>query len=231
MFNLIQPTMRISRATNQSIKYACTNFHYAKSVPANPIGYNIYNASNEWCGVILYAVGANYQIGSEYDLPIGRVLELVRVALNGKQECTSQALALSLKQLKKDRPLVELIVSYADCDQNHLGTIYQATNWIYVGENGGGSRCGFLVNGKKMHNKSVHSRKIVVNGKSIHCPQTLQAVRQYLDPNAIEIRTKGKRKYLMPLTKNMRKKITPLMKPYPKNDDWVKIDRESFKNQ
>lgn len=137
MFNLIQPTMRISRATNQSIKYACTNFHYAKSVPANPIGYNIYNASNEWCGVILYAVGANYQIGSEYDLPIGRVLELVRVALNGKQECTSQALALSLKQLKKDRPLVELIVSYADCDQNHLGTIYQATNWIYVGENGG----------------------------------------------------------------------------------------------
>ena len=66
----------------------------------------------------------------------------------------------------------------------------------------------------------------------MHCPQTLDAVRKYLDPNAAEFHTKGKRKYLMPMDKKMRKQIEPLRKPYPKNDaDWHKIDREQFKHK
>lgn len=221
--------MRITRATPQAIKYACMNYHYAKAVPVNPIGYNVYNDADEWCGVVLYGTGANNHIGSEYNLPQGGVVELVRVALNGKQEHTSQAVAMSLKQLKKDVPQVRLVVSYADCDQQHLGTIYQATNWIYTGTNNTGSRGGWIIHGKKTHPKSVYSRIVVIDGKRVHCPQTTEAVRKYLDPNAVECITQGKRKYLMPMDKKMRKQITPLAKPYPKNEDWVKIDRKTFK--
>lgn len=152
--------MRLTYATPKAIDYACKHFHYAKAVPVNPIGYNVYNDADEWCGVILYAVGATPHIASPYGLKQGQVLELVRVALNGKQSCTSQAVAMSLKQLHKDCPLCRLVVSFADCDQNHLGTIYQATNWIYEGNMNEGARGAFIVHGKKMHPKSVWSTKI-----------------------------------------------------------------------
>lgn len=221
--------MRLSRATPQAIKYACMHFHYAKAIPVNTIGYNVYNANNEWCGVILYGAGANKHIGNEYNLPQGGVLELVRVALNGKQEQTSQAVVMSLKQLHKDCPLVRLVVSYADCDQSHLGTIYQATNWVYVGTNNINSLGAFIVNGKKTHKKSIYSVMININGKKVHCPLTIEAIRKYIDPKAEPFYTQGKRKYLMPLDKQMKKQIAPLSKPYPKNDDWVKIDRTQFK--
>lgn len=148
--------MRITRATNESIKYACIRFHYAKAVPVNTIGYNIYNDNGEWCGVVLYGRGANNNIGNEYKLKQGEVVELVRVALNGKQECTSKAVAMTLKQLHKDCPLIRLVVSYADCDQNHLGTIYQATNWIFVGTKEVGANGGYIVKGKKVHRRTVN---------------------------------------------------------------------------
>lgn len=221
--------MRISKASKEAIKYACTHFHYAKSVPVNPIGYNVYNDNEEWCGVILYAYGANKNLGTQYNLPLGGVLELVRVALNGKQNHTSQALAMSLKQLKKDVPMCQLIVSYADCDQEHLGTIYQATNWIYTGETTSGNRGGFMIHGKKTHPKSIYSRIVTIDGKRQHCPQTLEMVRRFFDPNATEFITKGKRCYLMPMNKQIRKQVQPLSQPYPKNGDWEKIDRKQYK--
>ena len=218
--------MKLTYATREAIKYACINFHYAKAIPVNTIGYNVYNDRNEWCGVVLFGTGAAKNIGHPYGLFQGQVLELVRVALNGKQSCTSKVVAEALKQLKKDCPLCRLVVSYADCDQNHLGTIYQATNWLYCGKTDVGDTY-FIINGKKTHRKSVHG--ITINGKP--CPQTIEAVKMYLDKNASVFYTKGKRKYLFPLDKKMKKQIEPLRQPYPKEDEgWKKIDRNKFKS-
>ena len=116
--------MKLEKASNKAIKFACMNFHYAKSVPVNVLGYNVFNELKEWCGVILYGTGANNNIATQYNLKQGEVIELVRMALNGKQENTSKALSISLKLIKKDVPLCKLIVSYADKDQNHKGFAY-----------------------------------------------------------------------------------------------------------
>ena len=70
----------------------------------------------------------------EYNLKQGQIIELVRMALNGKQETTSQVLAKAIKKVKQDVPLCKMIVSYADIDQSHKGIIYQATNWYFVGK-------------------------------------------------------------------------------------------------
>lgn len=227
--------MTLTIATKKAVRFACLNYHYAKSVPNPLLSYNVFNSGGEWCGVIIYSYGATPNIGKPFGLVQGEIVELVRVALNGKQECTSQAVAMSLKQLHKDAPNVRLVVSYADCDQSHLGTIYQATNWVYVGETNSGAPSAFLVheNGKlvKMHNRSVYNKRVIIGGKKVRCPQTIAAVRQFIDPNAEVFFTQGKRKYLMPMDKRMRKQIAPLSKPYPKADaDWHKIDREQFKN-
>ena len=223
--------MRLTRANDKAIKYACLKFHYAKCVPVTPLGYNVYNSKDEWCGVILYSLGANYHMAQEYGLAQGECVELTRVALNGKQEATSQAVAMSLKQLKKDCPLVRLVVSYADVDQDHYGTIYQATNWIYVGHKDAGDT-KFIIHGKVTHRKTIHSRIIVENGKKMNCPQTIEYARKYFDPKAEVFITQGKRKYLMPLDKKIRKQVLPLAQPYPKESaDWVKIDRNQFKSK
>lgn len=219
--------MKLTRATPQAIKYACLHYHYSKSVPVNPIGYNVYNDNDEWCGVILYAVGANNEIGRAYNLVQGAVLELVRVALNGKQEQTSKAVSMSLKQLKKDVPQCRLVVSYADCDQHHLGTIYQATNWIYTGtmmQNKTDS--SWVIKGKRYHGRVISDW--VKSRGGLRGLTREQFLKKYYDEDAYQYVTQGKRKYLMPLDKAMRKQILPLSKPYPKNDDWVKIDRTIY---
>lgn len=223
--------MRLTRANNKAIEFACKHFHYAKAVPVNTVGYNVYNDNNEWCGVVLYGTGANNNIVTEYDLKQGECVELVRVALNGKQECTSKAVAMSLKQIKKDLPLCRLVVSYADCDQSHLGTIYQATNWLFVGtmmQNTYDS--SWVVNGKRVHGRIISDW--VKRRGGLQGLTRQQFIHKYYDKNATPYITQGKRKYLMPLDKTTRKRIEPLAKPYPKTDaDWHKIDRNIFKKK
>lgn len=199
--------MKLLYASKEAIKYACQNFHYSKSIPANPVGYSVFNGKGNWCGVVIFAVGANRFIASPYGLRQGQVIELVRVALNGKQESTSKCVSIALRFIRGDCPLAKLIVSYADCDQGHIGTIYQATNWYYEGKKKEGERAGFVINGKRKHDKSIDSMGV---------GQTLEQVRKHLDPNAQKFITKGKHKYLYPLRPEMVKLCKNICKPYPK---------------
>lgn len=50
--------MRVARANAKATEYACKHFHYAKSVPAVQWSYNVYNAADEWCGVIVFGGGS-----------------------------------------------------------------------------------------------------------------------------------------------------------------------------
>ena len=200
--------MKLTLATYEAVKYSCLHFHYAKAIPMALCSFNVYNNQNEWCGTIVYSPGANQNQGKKFGLKQGQVCELVRMALNGKQESTSKALALSIKLLKKYNPLLQLIVSYADCDQEHIGTIYQATNWIYEGlmeQNGGTPK--FRIHGKVTHGRTIAKRR---------WKQNLEWIRKYKDPNAELVYTKGKRKYLYPLSENIKTICKSLAQPYPK---------------
>lgn len=201
--------MRISLATPKAIRYACMNFHYAKSVPTAQYAFNIFNDDNEWCGVIIYGSGANAQIGIPFGLYQGEVLELVRVALNGKQSATSQCLAMTLRELHKIAPHVKLIVSYADLDQDHAGIIYQATNWIYLGKYKEGCVGAFIIKGKKTHPKTVGDRYGTSN---------FDYLKKHVDRNVEKFITKGKHKYIFVFDKKLRRKWMKQSKPYPKNN-------------
>ncbi len=199
--------MRIAPASAFAIRHACLHFHYAKAVPAVQYGYNIYTDNGDWCGVVCFGGGATPRIGSPYGLFQGEVLELVRVALNGKQTATSQCVAAALRELRKDSPVTRLVVSYADVDQGHTGTIYQATNWIYEGLKNKGQRGAFLVNGHRMHPKTVYSKG---------WRQSVEWLRENVDPEAAMVRTEGKHKYLFCFDRKLRKKLLKTSQPYPK---------------
>lgn len=192
--------MRLEIASYKAIKYACMNFHYAKAVPVNTVGFSVFNDKNEWCGVALFGTGASPQIGKQYNLAQGQVIEFVRMALNGKQkDSVSKIMSISLRLLYKKNPLVKLIVSYADQEQGHLGIIYQASNWYYLGE----VKSPPIIEGK--HNKSM--------GGSIG------AARKLLKREPKVYFPKPKHKYIYPLDKSLIPLCKSLSKPYPKKCD------------
>ena len=190
--------MRLEKASYKAVKYACLKFHYAKTVPVTNISYSVFNNKNEWCGVICYGLGANFALGRAYGVVSGQFLELTRMALNGKQESTSKAMAISIKLLKKHKPLVKVLISYADKGQKHLGIIYQATNWMFVDESKSSGWEVFYEN-KWWHNRSIIAR---MNKEEIK--------------NIIKRKKSGKYKYIYPLTKELRERCLELKKPYPK---------------
>lgn len=193
--------MRLEIASNKAVKIACINYHYAKAVPVYRLAYSVFNDDNEFCGVIIYGGGVNPNMGKTYDLVQGQYLELVRVALNGKQGSTSKAVSLSIKLIKKNNPQVKLLISYADKGQNHYGTIYQATNWYFV---------------EDMETSGV---EVFYNGKWTH-PRTV--AKPHINRSALPKRIKsGKRKYLYPLNQELKVYCEKHKQPYPK-----KLERE-----
>lgn len=199
--------MRLEKASQKAIKFACLNFHYAKRFPLYSLSFSVFNNQNEWCGVILYGFGATINISKPYNLPQGSVIELQRVALNGKQESTSKSVAISLNLLKKKCPMIRLVISYADSNQNHTGIIYQAGNWYFEGEKKS-MPIYFNKEGKQIHSRNVNnSGSQLVFGKrsKTYKKDEVKKVTQLL-----------KYKYIYPLHKSLIPLCKSLSKPYPK---------------
>lgn len=203
----VKPQLKIDWATHEAANYACKNWHYSKTLPVGKLVKVGAWENGKFIGVVLFGRGANHNMPKPYGLTQAQCVELVRIALTKHQAPVSKIMAFAIKFLKKTNPNLRLIVSYADLDEGHHGGIYQATNWIYEGLFNAGKRQGFFIKGKVRHNKSVHSMGV---------KQSIDAVRKHIDPNAFEVFTKGKHKYLMALDEDMEKCIQQLAKPYPK---------------
>ena len=201
--------MRLEIASSKAIKYACMNFHYAKAVPTYSIGYSVFNNNKEWCGVVLFGGGASVNMPTKFNLRNGQYLELNRMALNGKQSCTSKVLSIAIKLIKKQCPSVKMLFSYADKGQNHNGIIYQATNWIYI-EDIISSGTEYLFNGVWKHDRGRYNWN--VDFKKL--PKRKKA---------------GKHKYVYPLDSSLIKICKQLAKPYPKKLSGEVESNPSFK--
>ena len=103
--------------------------------------------------------------------------------------------------IKRANPGMRLIVSFADPFYGHHGGIYQAGNWIYSGDSSP-SYMYLLKNGAMAHKRRF-------TGEGWNAPQPIPR-------GAKKIRVPGKHRYLMPLDADMRARVLPLSKPYPK---------------
>lgn len=184
--NAPSASIRLKRATPNQVKFACRNFHYAKVVPNATLAFACYEAGR-FIGVITYSPGVNPFYGHEFGLVNGQIYELSRVALSDHRLPTTQYVAISLKLLKRAKPLAQAVISYADKgEQNHDGIIYQAGNWLYLGTI---SAPQPVINGVVKHSRMVNRNPAAYQGK-------------------IERYTNGlKKKYLYPLSKHLRQKL------------------------
>lgn len=204
-----QVKLRLDFCSHDAARYACKNWHYSMSIPKSKLVKIGVWENDEFIGCVIYSYGANNQLGKQYNLKMIEICELTRVALKHHITPVSRILAISQKLLKQLCPGLRLIISYADLDQNHTGGIYKANGWIYQGIHDIGGKGSFIINGKKVHSKSIWT----TYGKGT---QNLDWIRKNLDPNAEYHVTRGKHKFLMPLDKAMQEQVKLLSRPYPK---------------
>jgi len=190
--------LKLDWCSHEAAKYACIHWHYSKSIPRCKLVKVGVWEDEIFKGVIIYSPGASAHIHLTYNLKQTEICELTRIALNKHTTPVSRMIALSFKFLKSHCPGIQLLTSFADTYQNHHGGIYQATNWVYAGLTA--SQKEFMYKGKWRHVTVIYKTGLTKN-------QIKSLKIRKIPP---------KHKYLMPLTKQMRKQILPLSKPYPK---------------
>ena len=184
-------------ATHAAAKYACENWHYSGCLPVGKLVKVGAWENGSFIGVVLFGRGANRNMVKGYGLTQNQGCELVRIALTKHDSPVSRICAFAMRFLKAQSPDLRLIVSYADPEQGHHGGIYQAGNWIYRGLSASALKIWYK--GKWAHKKTVDD----------------SGINQH---NLAKKKVAGKHTYLMPLDEDMRARIMPLSKPYPKRE-------------
>lgn len=87
------------------------------------------------CAIYGFPVGAKAATSICEGLSKDNALELTRLFVHDGygSNIESYALGQTFKWFKENDTEIKLLLSYADSGQEHLGKIYQATNWIYQG--------------------------------------------------------------------------------------------------
>lgn len=110
--------------------------HYSKGVHNGPMCFGLMK-NGTLVGVCAFAAPSSENVraslfGEEYK---DSVTELHRLVLLDEvpKNAESFFIVRALRELKKQRPYYRAVISFADPTQNHVGTIYQATNAIFCG--------------------------------------------------------------------------------------------------
>jgi len=197
--------MKLEKASYKAVKYACLKYHYIGRMPANPfIAYSVFE-NDDWCGVIVFNKSM-LNAHKPYNLKRGQVGELVRVAMNGKQKNVSKPVSIAVKLLRKDAPLLKLLVSYADSDEGHEGTIYQALNWYY--------ECSKKTGDKYIDPKTGNSVHSSAHSPTGFCTQFGERKKAKKTSDLRRIKKGVKHKYIYPLDKELISMCKRISKPY-----------------
>jgi hypothetical protein len=121
----------IHRIESRDAYWFITEIHYAHRIPSITHAFGLLR-DGDLVGVCTFGTPASSTLcrgicGDEYQ---SQVLELNRLVLrdNLRNEA-SRLVGGSLRLLQKP----SIVVSYADTSQGHLGTVYQAVNFLYTG--------------------------------------------------------------------------------------------------
>lgn len=183
------------------------NKHYAKRIPSLVYTYGVFE-DGIMKGVCTYGIPASPSLtmgicGDEYkDI----VVELNRLSLveDHSKNLASYFVAQTLRMLPK--PLI--VVSYADTSMNHVGYIYQATNFLYTGLSA--KRTEWRELGSDTHSRTVvghYSHKERVSN-----PDRFAQVERPQKHRYIYFTGSRKQK------KQLRKSLNYEVQPYPKGE-------------
>lgn len=136
-FTKKETTISVQKISAKDGKAFVKKWHYTHGIHNGPVCYGMIK-NDELVGVCAFANPSGEKVcenvfGAEHKR---RVTELHRLVLLDEMPKNSESwfIAQSLKQLKKDKPHLWAVLSFADSTMNHYGTIYKACNAIYTGK-------------------------------------------------------------------------------------------------
>ena len=142
--------LSIRPVTKNRAKQMVIKYHYSKLWTKCSIALGLFHQTGnehaffdepeeKMVGVIVYGDPIGRLTGQSISDEIERteVLELTRLFIHDGygSNIESWFISQSFKWLRRFRPNIKALISYASPVEGHSGTIYQATNWIYQGNN------------------------------------------------------------------------------------------------
>ena len=171
-----------------------------------------------------------------YGYPVGRrvvksispllendnVLELTRLWVHDSEGKNTESyfIGQTFKWLRENAPNISTLISYADPSYGHVGYIYQATNWLYQGNNTMLVKAyKHRVLGEWYHPRSCNAKFGTIKVKTL----------TDIDPNYKREEILKKHRYVYILNKKLKNQIMNTLKhpviQYPKSDyncEWNK---------
>ncbi len=214
---LLKDEYEVKQCPLEETREICRNNHYLHRVPSIVAHYGLYRGQ-KLMGIITFGIPPSPQLmkicGEEYKK---NVLELNRLWCYDESPRNSESYLISqgIKLLKKDKSDIKILVSFADTRQDHLGYIYQATNWYFTGYSipGGGS---IIIDGKEYHPKNLNNK---------YNTSDLNKLKEILGTENIFYRPRSKKcryVYFIGDSKKENKLLKSLCK-YPIQDNYPKM--------
>jgi len=178
--------------------------HYARRLPGVVYAFGMYD-KNTLKGVVTYGVPPAGEIAKHFSF---QLLELSRLVVEPGY-IASILISKSLKLL----PRPSVVVSYADPGHNHIGYVYQATNWIYTGMGGLANVWSF--DGNVLHTRTIPYKYGTASIEKIQ--------KMYPNMKIEKIKLVPKHRYFYFLgshkeKEQMKKELPYEILPYPKGD-------------
>lgn len=208
--------------------HAWTACRYALGIFYRTDESNAVGDSHKLIGCLVYGfpVGARASTSVCEGLTKDNILELTRLYCDDGYGSNIESFALgqSFKWFKENDKAIKVLISYADNGQEHLGGIYQATNWIYQGMN---TDIALMPNyGISLSNdpyKWIHSRTVF----SMWGSGNLEALRAAIGKDGYKEfwrrEEPPKHRYIQIIgedkkeKKDLKKRLKHEIRPYPKN--------------
>lgn len=211
--------LRLDWCSNEAAAYAVEHWHYSHALQVGKSARIGVWEGGKFIGVVVFTMGSGgaTKWAPRVGLVQTEMAELARVALRrGHQTPVSRILAIAVKMLRKQSPALRLLVSYADPAQGHHGGIYQAAGWLYGGKSTASPQW-LTPDGRQMHTRALAATQFghVRTGglRTSDCQRVDQP---------------AKHKYFFPFDSEIRARLAPMSKPYPKRVGSETADTAAF---
>ena len=160
-------------------------------------------------GVVCYGTPSSAPLrrGIAGDENASNVIELTRLWVNDSVPRNGESYLIGNTVRKVDK---EIVVSYAEAAQGHIGYVYQATNWLYTGLSAKGTN--WTIEGQTKHCQTIADK------------YTAEQLReQFGDKFSLQPRARKHRYVFLNAPKGRRKALMRELRypvqPYPKKVD------------
>lgn len=154
----IPKSLVVESVVPSAVRGMITEFHYLHSMPAaSRRCYGVFHDS-ALVGAVVFTAGARRGHNVLAASQPQEVATLARLWLTDElpKNAESRVIGAVLRHLRRNTDW-KLLLSYADPSAGHIGTIYQATGWLYLGQ-GGAEGYLELADGQIIHPRTAYKR-------------------------------------------------------------------------